>query len=260
MKIMLTNDDGITALGIKTLAEHMSKAGHELITVAPDSERSAASHSITLRRNLRLKQLSENEYSVDGTPVDCVVLATQKILKNPPDLVLSGINRGQNMGEDVLYSGTVAAAMEASLFGYKAIAVSINSYQGQNFDTAATWMVRLLELGVDELIPERGILNINFPNATLDEIRGVRLTTTGHRKYYNFVNVVEELEDGFIYRIGGDLPDWEIQKGTDAEAIENNYISITPLGITLTSGEAFPAILEWLESNSLLMLEAKDAV
>ncbi len=255
MKIMLTNDDGVFALGIRTLARHLEQAGHELMIVAPDSERSAASHSITLRRNLRVKMLKENEYSVDGTPVDCVVLATQKILQSAPDLVISGINAGQNMGEDVLYSGTVAAALEASLFGYKAIAVSINSYQGQNFATAASWMARLLELGIDGLIPERGILNVNFPNVEQDEIKGIRLTNTGHRRYYNFITVIEELEDGFIYKIGGDLPEWEIQKGTDAEAVAENYISITPLGITLTHGEAFPSILEWLETNALLKFE-----
>lgn len=220
--------------------------------VAPDRERSAASHSITLRRDLRMKVLAENEYSVDGTPVDCVVLATQKILKEKPDLVISGINAGQNMGEDVLYSGTVAAALEASLFGCRAIAVSINNYQNQLFDTAAGWMVRLLEMGVEELIPQHGILNVNFPNVPPDQIQGIRLTTTGHRRYYNFITVLEELEDGLIYRVGGDLPSWEIQKGTDAEAIAENYISITPLGISLTQGDAFPSILEWLETNSLL--------
>lgn len=252
---MLTNDDGVQALGIRTLARHLRQAGHDLIIIAPDSQRSAASHSITLRHDLRLKVLAENEYSVDGTPVDCVVLATQKILKEPPDLVISGINAGQNMGEDVLYSGTVAAALEASLFGYKAIAVSINSYEGKNFDTAAGWMVKLLELGVDSLIPNRGILNVNFPNVIPDAIQGIRLTNTGHRKYYNFITVLEEKEDGFIYRIGGDLPEWEIQKGTDAEAIAENYISITPLDISLANGEAFPSILEWLETNSLLQFE-----
>lgn len=255
MKIMLCNDDGVFALGIRTLATHLREAGHELIIVAPDRERSAASHSITLRRDLRMKKLQPNEYSVDGTPVDCVVVATQKILKEVPDLVISGINAGQNMGEDVLYSGTVAAALEASLLGCKAIAVSINSYQGQNFDTAAGWMVKLLEMGVDTIIPERGILNINFPNVVSSEIKGVRLTNTGHRKYYNFIKVIEELENGFVYRIGGDLPDWEIQKGTDAEAIADNFISITPLGASLTLGDAFPSILEWLETNSLLRIE-----
>ncbi len=252
---MLVNDDGVNAPGIRTLAEHLCDAGHDVIIVAPDRERSAASHSITLRKDLRVLKLGTNEYSVDGTPVDCVVIALQKVLTQPVDLVISGINAGQNMGEDVLYSGTVAAALEASLFGYKAIALSINSYQNQKFDTGASWMVKLLEMQIDKLIPERGILNINFPNIEPGSIKGIRLTNTGHRRYYNFVTILQEYEDGFSYRIAGEQPSWEFQKGTDAEAISENYISITPLGISLTQGDSFPVILEWLEENDLLQFE-----
>lgn len=255
MRIMLTNDDGVFAPGIRILAQKLGEAGHEILIVAPDRERSAASHSITLRKDLRLKQLAAHEYCVDGTPVDCVVIATQKVLTEPVDLVISGINAGQNMGEDVLYSGTVAAALEASLFGFKAIAVSINAYREQKFSTAADWIVKLLDSGLETLIPQGGILNINFPNVDPDQINGVRLTGTGHRKYYNFVSIVQEYEDGFSYRIGGDLPSWDIEKGSDAEAVADGYISITPLGITLTKGDAFPAILDWLEDNSLLQFE-----
>lgn len=255
MRIMLTNDDGVNASGIRTLARHLADRGHQIMIVAPDRERSAASHSITLRKDLRLQKLAEGEYSVDGTPVDCVVIATQRLMSEPVDLVISGINAGQNMGEDVLYSGTVAAALEASLFGCRAIAVSINAYREQKFDTAAGWLVKLLDLGLAQLIPTRGILNVNFPNIGPTEIKGVRLTSTGHRRYYNFISVIQEYDDGFSYRIGGDLPSWEIQKGTDAEAVAENYVSVTPLGITLTQGEAFPAVLEWLEQNSLLQFE-----
>jgi 5'-nucleotidase len=255
MRIMLTNDDGIQASGIRTLEKHLRAAGHELLIVAPDRERSAASHSITLRKDLRLKEIGHQEYSVDGTPVDCVVVATQRILKEKVDLVISGINAGQNMGEDVLYSGTVAAALEASLFGIPGIAVSINSYKDQKFDTGAEWMVRLLDLGVTSLIPQQGILNINFPNTGLEDIKGIRLTTTGHRRYYNFITITGEFSDGFSYRVGGEMPSWDIQKGTDAEAVAEGYISITPLGMTLTHGAAFPAILEWLEANYLLQFE-----
>ncbi len=256
MRIMLTNDDGIFAPGIRALAASLAGDGHELVIVAPDRERSAASHSITLRKDLRLKEIAKNEYSVDGTPVDCVVIATQRVLDKPVDLVISGINAGQNMGEDVLYSGTVAAALEASLFGIPAIAVSINAYKEQLFETAASWTAKLLSLGVCDLIPSRGIINLNFPNIPSKNIRGIRLTTTGHRKYYNFVTIIQEYEDGFSYRIGGDLPDWDIQKGTDAEAVAGNYISITPLGISLTHGDSFPGILEWLETQGLLQFEA----
>ena len=260
MRILLTNDDGINALGLRMLAEYLNKAGHQVIIVAPDRERSASSHSISLKKNLRLTRIREDEYCVDGTPVDCIVVATQKILQRPVDLVISGINAGQNMGEDVLYSGTVAAALEASLFGYKAMAVSINSYQNQNFDTPASWMVKLLDLGLDTLIPENGILNLNFPNVPSEGLRGIRLTRTGHRRYYNFIHIIEELDDGFIYRIGGEAPAWEIESGTDAEAVAENFISITPLGVSLTLGDAFPAILQWLESNNLLHFEKSDAL
>ena len=250
---MLTNDDGINAPGIRTLASHLSAVGHEILIVAPDRERSAASHSITLRKDLRLTRLAENEYSVDGTPVDCVVIATQKILTQPVDLVISGINAGQNMGEDVLYSGTVAAALEAGMFGFPALAVSINAYREQKFETAARGIVQLLELGAPRLIPDRGILNVNYPNVDSSSLRGIRLTSTGHRRYYNFISVQTEYPDGYSFRIGGDLPSWDFQPGSDAEAIAENYVSITPLGISLTKGEAFPAILDWLEEHQLLI-------
>ncbi|MCB5257644.1 MAG: 5'/3'-nucleotidase SurE [Candidatus Cloacimonetes bacterium] len=260
MRILLTNDDGINALGLRMLAEYLRKAGHQVIIVAPDRERSASSHSISLKKNLRLTRIKEDDYCVDGTPVDCIVVATQKMLIHPVDLVISGINAGQNMGEDVLYSGTVAAALEAGLFGYRAIAISINSYQNQNFDVPASWIVKLLDLGLDNLIPENGILNLNFPNVSSEELRGIRLTRTGHRRYYNFIHIIEELDDGFIYRIGGEAPTWEIETGTDAEAIKENYISITPLGLSLTRGDAFPSILQWLENNNLLQFEISDAL
>ena len=254
MRILLTNDDGIMAPGVRTLREHLKNAGHETILIAPDRERSAASHSLSLKRDLRVTQLGKDEYSVDGTPVDCVVVALQHIVESPIDLVISGINAGQNMGEDVLYSGTVAAALEAALYGNKAIAISINSYQDQLYDTAAAWMTRLLEMGIDELCVPQGVLNINVPNIHMEDIKGVRLTRTGHRRYYNFIKITQEYEDGFSYRIGGDKPIWDEVKGSDAEAVGEGYISVTPLGFELTGASSFPQILEWLEENRLLQL------
>jgi len=159
------------------------------------------------------------------------------------------------MGEDVLYSGTVGAAMEAALLGNRAIAVSINSYKNQRFEVAAYWMRKLLDLGIDKQAEAFGVLNINIPNLPLEEIKGIRLTRTGHRKYYNFVKIIKENEDGFVYEVGGDIPVWDNETGTDAEAVNNGYISLTPLGFELTRSETFPRILNWLEENELLQLE-----
>lgn len=252
MKILLVNDDGINAQGLRKLQAALQNAGHETILVAPDSERSAASHSITLRKDIHARRIAENEWAISGTPVDCVVIALQKIVKEPIDLVVSGINAGQNMGEDVLYSGTVAAAVEASLFGLKAIALSINAYKDQVFETGTRWFIKLLECGIDQLAKPHEVLNINFPNIPFEDVKGVRLTRTGHRKYYNFITMIEEQEDSFSYRIGGDLPQWDFEAGTDSEAISEGYVSITPLGFELSKGNAFPGVLSWLEENHLL--------
>jgi 5'-nucleotidase len=189
--------------------------------------------------------------------VDCVVVALQHIIREPVDLVISGINAGQNMGEDVLYSGTVAAALEAALNGNKAIAVSLNSYRNQNFEPSAAWIVKLLEMGLVDLCEPGMVLNINFPHLPYDEIKGIRLTQTGHRRYYNFIKITAEHEDGFSYRIGGDNPNWINLEGSDADAVKAGYISITPLGFTLTNVQCFPAVLEWLETRGLLRLEEK---
>ncbi|MFO7659367.1 MAG: 5'/3'-nucleotidase SurE [Candidatus Cloacimonadaceae bacterium] len=249
MHILLTNDDGIQAKGIRTLASHLRKAGYDITIVAPAQERSAASHSLTLRRPVRAEKIAEQEYAIEGTPVDCMVIAVQKLLNKPVNLVISGINAGQNMGEDIHYSGTVAAAKEAAFFGYKAIAISINSYKDQIFETAAEWMVLMLKSGLADILQKNQVLNINVPNIRFDEVKGIRLTTTGHRKYYNFIKLIEEDDKGFSYIIGGDLPVWDKQKGTDAEAIAENYISLTPLGFEMTKGDAFPVLLEWIEEN-----------
>jgi len=250
MHILITNDDGIEAKGINTLVDYCKKAGYEVTVVAPVHERSASSHSLTLRRPVRVCQIADQMYSVDGTPVDCMVIAIQKLITKPIDLVISGINAGQNMGEDIHYSGTVAAAMEAAFFGYKAIAVSINSYKNQLFDTAAHWMINLLNNGITDILQDKFILNVNIPNVPVEQIKGIRLTNTGHRKYYNFIKLVEEDKLSFSYLIGGDLPVWEKQKGSDAEAIDECCVSLTPLGFELTKGDAFPVLLEWLEESS----------
>ncbi len=250
MHILLTNDDGIDAPGLRTLAKHLSESGYEVTIAAPTHERSAASHSITLRNPVRVDVRSNHEYSIDGTPVDCMVIAAKELIIKPVDLVISGINAGQNMGEDIHYSGTVAAAKEAAFLGYKAVAISINSYRDQHFGTAAEWLVRMLKNGLSQVLHSNQVLNINVPNVEMGSVKGIRLTNTGHRKYYNFIKKIAQDDTGFSYLIGGDLPVWENQKGTDAEAVAEGYISITPLGFDMTKGDAIPLLLEWLEENN----------
>jgi len=252
--ILLTNDDGFNSDGIQILAKHCREAGYETTIAAPKEERSAASHSITLRRPITVEKIAEGEYSIDGTPVDCVTIALQKLAKHPPDLVISGINAGQNMGEDIHYSGTVAAAKEAAFLGHKAIAVSLTAYKDQIYDTAAFWMVKLLKRGFINILDNNMVMNINVPNVPIDQIKGIKLTTVGHRKYYNFLKLIDKKENIFSYLIEGDLPIWERKKGTDAEAIAENYISLTPLGFNMTKGDAFPALMEWLEENEKFLL------
>ncbi|MCB5256448.1 MAG: 5'/3'-nucleotidase SurE, partial [Candidatus Cloacimonetes bacterium] len=167
----------------------------------------------------------------------------------------SGINAGQNMGEDVLYSGTVSAAVEAAMFGQRAIALSINAYKDQKFDSATRWFLNLLDHGIDSLTKPYEVINVNFPNVPYEEVKGVRLTRTGHRKYYNFISIISEEEDSFSYRIGGDVPQWDFEPGTDAEAINDGYISITPLGFELNKADAFPPILSWIENKKLLEIK-----
>jgi 5'-nucleotidase len=248
--ILITNDDGFNAKGLRTLAQYCREAGFDVTIVAPSTEQSATSHSLTLRRPVRVDKIAPQEYSVDGTPVDCMVIAVQKLLEKPVDLVISGINAGQNMGEDIHYSGTVAAAMEAAFFGLKSVAISINSYKDQKFETAAKWMVKLLQHGLADILHNNHVLNVNVPNVDFDEVKGIKLTHTGHRKYYNFLKLVEEDEKGFAYLIGGDLPVWEKQKGTDAEAVGENFISLTPLGFEMTKGDAFPVLLDWITEHN----------
>jgi 5'-nucleotidase len=248
--ILLTNDDGFEAKGIQTLAAFCRKAGFEVTIAAPASERSAASHSITLKKPVKVKIIAPDEYSIDGTPVDCVIIAMKQLLNRPVDLVISGINAGQNMGEDIHYSGTVAAAKEAAFLGYKSIAISLTAYSEQIFETAAQWMVYMLQHGLADILQKDQVLNINIPNLPMAQIKGLRLTTTGHRKYYNFIKLIDEKADCFSYMIGGDLPIWEPQRGTDAEAIADKFISLTPLGFDMTKGDAFPVLLEWMENNT----------
>ena len=235
MRILLTNDDGIEASGIKILAEKLEENGHEIIVVAPSHEQSATSHSITLHQPLRIHQFGKNKYAATGTPTDCVTLASQIILQEKVDLVISGINSGQNMGEDILYSGTVAAALESMFLGFKAIAISLAAFEKQKFETAAHYINILLQNNIVDMIGNQEILNINIPNLTINEVKGIKITKLGHRKYQDFVVEQKDPRGEKIYWIGGDKPKWSQGKNDDCKVLQDGYISITPIRPNFTN-------------------------
>ena len=249
MRILLTNDDGIDAPGIKTLEEKLLESGHEVIVVAPDKEQSATSHSITLHQPLRIHERSENHYAVTGSPADCVILAEKIILKDQIDLVISGINGGQNMAEDMLYSGTVAAALEAMFLGFRAMAVSLASYTNQKFATAAYFVNEMIEAGLPDLIDKKEIFNINVPNVEIDEIAGIRITEVGHRKYQDFVKEQKDPRGRKIYWIGGGAPEWDRKGNSDFKAVSEKFISITPVTPSFFRQDSYPKLEKWLNDN-----------
>ncbi|HYU25623.1 MAG TPA: 5'/3'-nucleotidase SurE [Thermoanaerobaculia bacterium] len=230
-RILLTNDDGIYSEGLRKLAEALKPAG-EIIIVAPDREQSAASHALTLNRPLRLLQLEENEWIVDGTPTDCVNLAVLKLMKDDrPDIVVSGINFGPNLGDDVTYSGTISAAFEGALLNIPSLAFSALVGEHFSFDRCADLAARLVRHLLGEERDPQIILNVNFP---VGEFRGVKVTKLGKRIYSE--GVIERLDPRgrSYYWIGGGPPSWTDDEGTDFEAVQNGYVSITPLHLDLT--------------------------
>jgi len=251
MKILVTNDDGIYAPGIIELAHVLEENKHEVVVVAPEMERSASSHSITVRSPLSIIEKGRNRYAVSGSPADCVILALEVIVRDGCDLVISGINNGPNLGEDILYSGTVAAAIEAMYFGYPALAVSMNSRTHEHLSTATHSVCQLLKNDVHKTIRNDEILNINVPSVPLDELKGYLLTKTGHRIYREIVHIQRDPRGREIYWIGGDKPEWENEKDTDIAAVADNYISITPISPNFTNYVSFERLEEFLNSTGL---------
>lgn len=249
MKILLTNDDGYDAPGITVLAEELKKNGHDIIIAAPLKQQSAKSHSISLFKPMKIIEKKEKLFAISGTPADCMILASQLIIDDSIDLVISGINAGQNMGEDVLYSGTVAAAIEAMFLGYKSIAISLASYKDQKFITAAKYLCEMLEKGIHKEIAKNEVLNINVPNLEYDKIQGTKVTCIGHRIYYNFVREEKDTDGETVYFIGGDEPHWTEIENSDANAVKNGYISITPIAPDFTKKDSFGQVRNWINKN-----------
>lgn len=244
MRILLSNDDGYLAKGIKVMSETLANLG-DLTVVAPDRNRSAASNSLTLSRPIRAHKIADGFFKVDGTPTDCVHLAITGLLENDPDVVVSGINAGANLGDDVLYSGTVAAAIEGRFMGFPAIAVSLDGVT--YYETAAKAVALILNHLKDYELTEERILNINVPNIPWDEVKGIKSTRLGSRVQANPIIKQEDPYGNPVYWVGKAGKASDDKLGTDFEAIEQGYISVTPLMIDMTRNEGIAPLQNWLD-------------
>lgn len=245
MRILVTNDDGYLAGGLRVLAEAASGLG-TVSVVAPDREQSATSHSLTLHYPLRVRRTDSGVMVVDGTPTDCVVLAIGELLEARPDFVLSGVNHGANLGDDVLYSGTVAAAMEATILGIPAVAVS---YTGRDAESIGKWsdvLARLLQrlLGRADL-PKETLFNVNLPAVAPADVAGVKITTLGRRAYVGSLTRAADPNGREYYWIGGGESTWWGGEASDFHAVHAGYISVTPLHLDLTNYRLLEEIGRW---------------
>ena len=248
MRILLTNDDGIDAPGLVTLEAIARQLSDDIWIVAPSEEQSGAGHSLTLTRPLRIRQHGERRFSVTGTPTDSVMLALGKVMDAKPDLILSGVNRGANLAEDVTYSGTVAAAMEGTLAGIRSIALS-QAYSREgvgddvSFAAAESWGAKVLRPLLDVALPTNTLLNVNFPATVPDAVKGVRVTAQGFRDYSRLGIVTNRDPRGYEYHwfaLGGakETP----AHARDLEAVIEGYVSVTPLTLDLTDRATMAAL------------------
>ena len=245
MKILVSNDDGYLATGIKTLAAALSEIA-EVIVVAPDRNHSGASNSLTLHSPLRIREVENGVYCVNGTPSDSVHLALSGYLDFEPDIVVSGINHGANLGDDVIYSGTVAAAMEGRFLGFPAVAVSLVSPRGRHFDAAARVTCDLVQRLEQNELDSDIILNVNVPDLPYEELQGVESTRLGFRHRSEPLIRSKDPHDRTIYWIGPAGPGQDAGPGTDFAAIDSGRVAVTPLKVDLTRHEAVGKLADWL--------------
>ncbi len=245
MKILLSNDDGYQAPGLACLAETLRSVA-QVTVVAPERDRSGASNSLTLVRPLRAETGENGFVRVDGTPTDCVHLAITGLLEDEPDMVISGINAGANLGDDILYSGTVAAAMEGRFLGLPAIAVSMTEHEPRHFDTAARVVMDLLERLERVPLPSDTILNVNVPDLAWEDLQGYQATRLGHRHKAEPVVQDRDPRGRTIYWVGPAGPEQDAGPGTDFYAVRTGYVSITPLQIDLTRYDKLESLADWL--------------
>lgn len=244
--ILVTNDDGVRAEGIKALARGLQHLG-SVVVVAPELEQSASSHSITLDNPLRIKEYAPDRFSVTGTPTDCVLLAIHRILGKKPDILVSGINHGPNLGEDVIYSGTVAAAIEGYLLGIPSIAISVASWDPVPFDAAARSVRELPErmLKLNGRRPD--LWNVNIPASVGEGVKGTVITKLGSRVYNDVIIEKKDPRGKDYFWIGGGEPGWSSESESDFAAVSAGYISVTPLRPDMTDYDGIDMLKELIE-------------
>ncbi|MDN5874117.1 MAG: 5'/3'-nucleotidase SurE [Sinobacteraceae bacterium] len=248
MRILLSNDDGCTAAGLRCLYEALS-GEHELFVVAPDRNRSGASNSLTLRRPLRAEPLKDRFYCVDGTPTDCVHLALTGLMDEEPDMVISGINAGRNLGDDTLYSGTVAAALEGRHLGCASIAVSTTALAPQHYETAARVVCDMVKRLSGHRLPGDMVLNVNVPDVPYAQLKGTVVTRLGHSHPARHAVAAQDTRGRRIWWIG-EVGDGEAcGPGTDFYAVENGQVSVTPLHADLTRHAALEELKQWVQAR-----------
>lgn len=250
MRLLLCNDDGISARGIATLRDALRDT-YDVTVVAPATEQSAKSHALTMQEPLRAREIRPNEWSVTGTPADCVYLALHELLDEPPDLVLSGINRGSNLGTDVFYSGTVAAAMEACLQGFPSVAFSLHiepGDAGRHWETAASVVQRIVAGVQANRLPPKRVLNVNIPNIPLSLLKGIRTATLGTRRYSKRVDTRKDPRGRTYFWIGGEHIDFATDHGSEGNIVQAGYASVTPLWPDWTAPDTGDAIRGWVDN------------
>lgn len=247
--ILCTNDDGIHAVGLQALIGVACRLGTVRV-VAPDREQSATSHSLTVHRPLRATRTPEGYHVIDGTPTDCVLIGINQLLDSPPDFVLSGVNHGPNMGEDVLYSGTVAAAMEATILGIPAIAVSYSSRAADRIPGWADVLARLIGTLIRRPdFPEETFFNVNLPDVPAEELKGIKVTTLGRRVYADSLTRREDPSGREYFWIGGGVSSWTGRDDSDFRAVQAGYVSVTPLHLDLTNYRLISEVRSWMQGG-----------
>jgi len=248
MRILVSNDDGVDAAGIRMLASVLREAGHEVTVVAPDRDRSGASNSLTLDLPIRLKRIDHYTVSVAGTPTDCVHLALTGLLEFEPDIVVSGINNAANLGDDVIYSSTVSAAMEGRFLGLPAVAVSLvtRNHDPKHFETAARAAVEIVARLKADPLPADTILNVNVPDLPWSEVKGFEVTRLGNRHRAEGCIAQKDPRGNEVYWIGPAGREQDSGPGTDFHAVRTGHISITPIQVDLTRYQALEKVASWV--------------